>query len=41
MAEIGVKIEIINGLDVTDELGKAGNWDLQLYGGYPVQDPNT
>ena len=41
MATIGVKIEIINGAEVTTAQGKAGDWDLQLYGGYPVQDPNT
>jgi dipeptide transport system substrate-binding protein len=37
---IGVKVEITNGLDVTDKLGRAGTWDLQLYGGYPIQDPD-
>lgn len=41
MAEIGVKIEITNGLEVTGKLGNEGNWDMQLYGGYPVQDPNA
>jgi ABC-type transport system substrate-binding protein len=41
MAQIGVKIEIINGAEVTTAAGQQGKWDLQLYGGYPVQDPNT
>ena len=41
LATIGVKVEIINGAEVTTAKGKAGDWDLQLYGGYPVQDPNT
>lgn len=40
MKTIGVKIEITNGLDVTDKLGRAGTWDLQLYGGYPIQEPD-
>jgi ABC-type transport system substrate-binding protein len=41
MSQIGVTIEIVNGLEVTNEMGKAGEWELQLYGGYPVQDPNA
>jgi peptide/nickel transport system substrate-binding protein len=40
MSEIGVNIEITNGLEVTNKLGKEGNWDLQLYGGYPIKDPH-
>jgi ABC-type transport system substrate-binding protein len=34
-------VEIINGAEVATARGAAGDWDLQLYGGYPVQDPNT
>ena len=41
LATIGVKVEIINGAEVTTAKGQQGDWDLQLYGGYPVQDPNT
>ncbi len=41
MSQIGVKVEIVNGLEVTNEMAKAGDWELQLYGGYPVQDPNA
>ena len=40
MKTIGVNIEIVNGLDVTDKLTKAGQWDLALYGGYPIADPD-
>jgi peptide/nickel transport system substrate-binding protein len=40
MAEIGVTIEIVNGLDVTNAMTAAGDWDLALYGGYPIADPN-
>ncbi|HVA86700.1 MAG TPA: peptide ABC transporter substrate-binding protein [Candidatus Saccharimonadales bacterium] len=40
MKSIGVKIQLINGLDVTNALGAAGQWDLQTYGGYPIQDPD-
>lgn len=40
MAEIGVTIEIVNGLDVTNAKTAAGEWDLALYGGYPIADPN-
>src|SRR5258706_15100780 len=38
MKTIGVKIEITNGLDVTDKLGRAATWDFKLYGGYPIYD---
>ena len=41
MKTIGVNIEIVNGLDVTNKLGQEGQWDLQLYGGYPIVDPDT
>lgn len=40
MKKIGVDIQIVNGLDVTNDLGKKGQWDLQLYGGYPIADPD-
>jgi ABC-type transport system substrate-binding protein len=40
MAEIGVAIEIVNGLDVTNAKTAAGDWDLALYGGYPIADPD-
>ena len=40
MADIGVTIEIVNGLDVTNAKTAAGDWDLALYGGYPIADPN-
>ena len=40
MKSIGVKIQIVNGLDVTNKLGQAGQWDLQTYGGYPINDPD-
>lgn len=40
MAEIGVNIEITNGLDVTNAKTAAGDWDLALYGGYPIADPD-
>ena len=40
MATIGVKIEIING-PRSRARGQAGDCDLDLYGGYPVQDPNA
>jgi peptide/nickel transport system substrate-binding protein len=40
MESIGVTIEIVNGLDVTNEMTAAGNWDLALYGGYPIADPD-
>ena len=41
MSQIGVKVTIVNGLEVTDKAGKEGKWDLNLYGGYPVFDPNA
>ena len=41
MKTIGVNIEIVNGLDVTNAMAQAGQWDLQLYGGYPIVDPDT
>ena len=37
MSDIGVQVEIINGLEVVTELGEKGEWDMQLYGGYPDQ----
>jgi len=40
MKTIGVNIQIVNGLDVTNKLGQAGQWDLQTYGGYPINDPD-
>ncbi len=40
MKAIGVNISLINGLDVTNQLGQAGQWDLQTYGGYPIVDPD-
>jgi ABC-type transport system substrate-binding protein len=40
MSQIGVTIEIVNGLDVTNARTSAGDWDLALYGGYPIADPN-
>lgn len=40
MADIGVTIEIVNGLDVTNAKTAAGDWDLALYGGYPIADPD-
>ncbi len=40
MKSIGVNISLINGLDVTNQLGQAGQWDLQTYGGYPIVDPD-
>jgi cationic peptide transport system substrate-binding protein len=40
MKSIGVTINLINGLDVTNKLGAAGQWDLQTYGGYPIADPD-
>jgi ABC-type transport system substrate-binding protein len=41
MKTIGVNIELINGLDVTNAKTAAGQWDLALYGGYPIVDPDT
>ena len=40
MKTIGVNIEVVNGLDVTNALGAAGQWDIQMYGGYPIIDPD-
>jgi len=41
MKTIGVNIEIINGLDVTNaDKNDKGTWDLDLYGGYPIVDPD-
>jgi ABC-type transport system substrate-binding protein len=40
MKSIGVTINLINGLDVTNKLGAEGQWDLQTYGGYPIIDPD-
>jgi peptide/nickel transport system substrate-binding protein len=40
MKTIGVNIEIVNGLEVTDAKTHAGEWDLALYGGYPIADPD-
>jgi ABC-type transport system substrate-binding protein len=40
MSQIGVTIEIVNGLDVTNAKTEAGEWDLALYGGYPIADPD-
>ena len=31
----------MNGLDVTNQLDAAGQFDLELYGGYPIVDPDT
>ncbi len=40
MKSIGVTVNIVNGLDVTNKLGEDGQWDLQTYGGYPIVDPD-
>jgi peptide/nickel transport system substrate-binding protein len=40
MKSIGVTVQLINGLDVTNKLGQEGQWDLQTYGGYPIVDPD-
>jgi peptide/nickel transport system substrate-binding protein len=40
MKDIGVTIEIVNGLDVTNKKTADGDWDLALYGGYPIADPD-
>jgi peptide/nickel transport system substrate-binding protein len=40
MKTIGVNIQIVNGLEVTDAKTHAGEWDLALYGGYPIADPD-
>jgi peptide/nickel transport system substrate-binding protein len=40
MKTIGVTIEIVNGLDVTNKKTADGDWDLALYGGYPIADPD-
>jgi len=42
LAQIGVKVNIVNGTDVTTALWKKGDYDLQLYAGYPaVYDPDS
>lgn len=42
LAQIGVKVNIVNGTDVTTALWKTGSFDLQLYGGYPAfYDPDS
>lgn len=40
MQAIGVNIEIVNGLEVVQELQAKGEWDLALYGGNPIADPD-
>jgi peptide/nickel transport system substrate-binding protein len=40
MKDIGVQITIVNGLDVTNKKTADGDWDLALYGGYPIADPD-
>jgi ABC-type transport system substrate-binding protein len=41
LAQIGVKVKIVNGTDATVALWKTGSYDLQLYAGYPaVYDPD-